>query len=78
MIEYLIFDDEQNCFDVISDVKDKGAKILIDFPVKFEDTTDGSIKYLFVVMEDFREHILPAYQEELLVSIPEELQPIDQ
>lgn len=78
MIEYLIFDDEQNCMDVISDVKERQGNILIDFPVKFEDTTDGSIKYLFVVMEDFREQVPVAYQEDLVVSIPQELQPIDQ
>jgi hypothetical protein len=29
-------------------------------------------------MEDFREQIPVAYQEDLVVSIPEELQPIDQ
>jgi hypothetical protein len=78
MIEYLIFDDEQNCMDVISDVKERQGNILIDFPVKFRDEKSGDIKYLFVVMEDFREQIPVAYQEDLVVSIPEELQPIDQ
>lgn len=78
MIEYLIFDDEQQCIDVIADVKEIYPEILLDFPVKFEDKNTGDKKYLFVVMEDFRDFILPTYKKDLLVSIPEELEPLDQ
>lgn len=78
MIEYLIFDDEQNCKDVIADVKEIYPKILIDFPVVFQDEKTGDKKYLFVVMEDFREYVQPTYKDDLVVSIPMELQPIDQ
>lgn len=76
MIEYLIFDDEELCLSVIEQTKEIYRKILIDFPVKFVDTTTNENKYVFVVMEDFREY-LDSYKDELVVSLPTELEPVE-
>lgn len=76
MIEYLIFDDEQVCFSVIEQTKEKYDNILLNFPVKFLDTETDEKKYVFVVMEEYRE-FMGEYQEELIESLPKELEPIE-
>jgi hypothetical protein len=76
MIEYLIFDDEQMCLSVIEQTKEKYHNILLDFPVKFLDTKTDEKKYVFVVMEEYKEH-LETYQEDLVESLPQELQPFE-
>lgn len=76
MIEYLIFEDEELCLSVIEQTKEIYGKILLDFPVKFQDDETGEIKYVFVVMEEYRE-FLDSYVDELVVSLPNELQPIE-
>ena len=76
MIEYLIFDDEQVCFSVIEQTKEKYDNILLNFPVKFLDTKTDEKKYVFVVMEEYRE-FMGEYQEELMESLPKELEPIE-
>jgi len=76
MIEYLIFDDEQMCLSVIEQTKEVFGKILIDFPVKFRDIKTDEIKYVFVVMEDFKEY-LDTYTDQLIVSLPAELEPVE-
>ena len=78
MIEYLILDNEQQALDVISDVKEAYNKILLDFPIKFKDENTGQDFYIFVVMEEYREYLLPTYQEDLVESIPSELIPLEQ
>ena len=78
MIEYLIFDNEQQALDVISDVKEAYNKILLDFPIKFKDENTGEDFYIFVVMEEYKEYLLPTYQEDLVHSIPSELIPLEQ
>jgi hypothetical protein len=76
MIEYLIFDDEGLCLSVIEQTKEIYHKILLDFPVKFVDTTTNEKKYVFVVMEEYREY-LNSYTDELVVSLPKELEPVE-
>ena len=76
MIEYLIFDDEELCLSVIEQTKEIYHKILLDFPVKFQDEETGEMKYVFVIMEDYREY-LDSYTDELVVSLPTELQPVE-
>ena len=78
MIEYLILDNEQQAFDIISDVKEAYNKILLDFPIKFKDENTDKDYYIFVVMEEYREYLLPTYQEDLVESIPSELIPLEQ
>lgn len=78
MIEYLILDNEQQVFDIISDVKQAYHKILLDFPIKFKDENTGQDFYIFVVMEEYREYLLPTYQNDLVESIPTELIPLEQ
>jgi len=76
MIEYLIFEDEELCLSVIAQTKEIYHKILLDFPIKFQDEETGEMKYVFVVMEDYREY-LDSYIDELVVSLPTELQPVE-
>jgi len=76
MIEYLIFDNEGVCMDIIQQTKEIYHKILIDFPVKFVDTNTGDKKYVFVVMEEYREY-LDSYTDELVESLPQELEPVE-
>ena len=78
MIEYLILDNEQQALDVISDVKEAYNKILLDFPIKFKDENTGQDFYIFVVMEEYREYLLPTYKDDLVESIPTELIPLEQ
>lgn len=78
MIEYLILDNEQQVLDIISDVKEAYKKILLDFPIKFKDENTGENYYIFVVMEEYREYLLPTYQDDLVDSIPTELIPLEQ
>ena len=78
MIEYLILDNEQQVFDIIGDVKQAYNKILLDFPIKFKDENTGQNFYIFVVMEEYREYLLPTYQDDLVDSIPTELIPLEQ
>jgi len=76
MIEYLIFDDEQMCLSVIEQTKEKYHNILLNFPVMFLDTKTDEKKYVFVVMEEYKEY-LETYQEDLVESLPQELQPFE-
>jgi hypothetical protein len=76
MIEYLIFNDEGLCLSVIQQTKEIYHKILLDFPVKFVDTITNEKKYVFVVMEEYRE-FLDTYKDELIQSLPKELEPVE-
>lgn len=76
MIEYLIFDDEEKCFSSIFKVKEEYGRLLLDFPVKFKDINTDKMKYVFVVMEEYKE-FLGDQQEDLLVSLPDELEPVE-
>ena len=76
MIEYLIFDDEKLCLSVIEQTKEIYSKILLDFPIKFVDTNTEESKFVFVVMEEYREY-LDSYTDELVLSLPKELEPVE-
>jgi len=76
MIEYLIFDTEEESFECIGKLKDKGAHMLIDFPVVFGKQTTEELFYLVLVMEDYRFLLEEKYLTQLLTSIPEDMQPV--
>lgn len=76
MIEYLIFDTEEESFRCIGNLQDKGAHMVVDFPVVFGRETTQEMYYLVLIMEDYKELLDKKYIDQLLTSIPEDLQPV--
>lgn len=76
MIEYLIFETEKECLDVIKTIQEKGNDPLVNFPIKFLDEQRKEF-FLFVVLEDFKEDLSEQLKTLLVHSIPEELTPCE-
>jgi hypothetical protein len=76
MIEYLILETEEESFECINKLKDKGVHMLIDFPIVFGKQTTQELFYLVLVMEDYRFLLEEKYIAQLLTSIPEDMQPL--